>query len=278
MNQLNKIFKTDHPLIGMVHFAPLIGYKEHPGFEYIAKKMLVEAKILESAGFDGIVLENNYDLPHSEKISSQSAAMFASLTRLLQENLSIPFGVSVLWNDYETSLAICASTKASFFRAPAFVDSVKTSYGYMPARAKKIIKLRKGLGLEHIMVLADIQVKHSVMVDKRKSLTKSAKQAVSAGADAIIVTGKWTGDAPKLIDLAETRSAVADFPILVGSGATTGNLESLSKYVDGVIVGTAIKEGEKLDKKSQVNLKPYRSKISKLRAREFAKVFRQAFK
>lgn len=143
MNKLEIIFNTKHPLIGMVHFAPLIGYRDYPGFDYITEKMLKEAEILEKAGFDGIIIENNYDIPHTEKIPAMSAVMFASLARLLQDNIKIPLGLDVLWNDYETSLAICASTKAKFFRVPAFVDTVKTSYGIMPARAKEVISLEK---------------------------------------------------------------------------------------------------------------------------------------
>lgn len=278
MNKLESIFKTKRPLIGMVHFPPLIGYPDYPGFEYIATKMLKEAKILEESGFGGIIIENNYDTPHTEKIPAMSAAMFGSLARLLQENIKIPFGLDVLWNDYETSLAICASTEAKFFRVPAFVDTVKTSYGVMPARAVEVIEFRKKLGLEGISIFADIQVKHSEMIDKTKTLAQSAKEAVAAGADAIIITGKWTGDAPKTEDLQEARNAVDDFPVLIGSGASIENLSILSKYADGVIVGTALKEGEKLDKSKEINLKPFFAGVDKMKAERFPKTFESVFK
>lgn len=273
MYKLELIFKTKRPLIGMVHFPPLIGYPDYPGFEYIADKMLIEAKILEKNGFDGIIIENNYDTPHTEKIPAMSAAMFGSLARLLQDNIKIPFGLDVLWNDYETSLAICASTNAKFFRVPAFVDTVKTSYGVMPARASEVIKLRKSLGLEKIGIFADIQVKHSETVDKAKTLTQSAKEAVSSGADAIIVTGKWTGDAPKTADLQDARNAVGDFPILIGSGASIDNLSVLANYTDGVIVGTALKQGDNMDKSKEINLKPFAAKIDINKAKSFVKKY-----
>lgn len=275
MNKLITIFKTNRPLIGMIHFPPLIGYPDYPGFDYIAEKMLKEAAILEKSGFDGIIIENNYDNPHTEKISVMASAMFASLARLLQEHTTIPFGLDVLWNDFETSLAICASTKAKFFRVPAFVDTVNTSYGLMIARAKEIITLRKKLGLDNIAIFADIQVKHSEMVDKNKSLTQSAIEAIKFGADAIIVTGKWTGDAPKTCDLEEARNSTGKFPILIGSGASVDNLPFLLRYANGIIVGTAIKEGEITSKDKEINLKPFEASIDPIKALDFYKVFKK---
>lgn len=278
MNKLNKLFHTDRPLIGMIHFPPLIGYPEFPGFEYIAKKMLKEAAILENAGFNGIIIENNYDTPHTEKIPSNSAAMFMDLAKLLQEKIKIPFGLDILWNDYENSLSICKSTNAKFFRVPAFVDTVKTAYGIMPARASEVVALRKHLHLEHIAIFADIQVKHSEMVDKNKTLEQSAKEAVIAGADAIIITGKWTGDAPQTNDLEGARLAVGKFPILIGSGATADNLSILTKYADGIIVGTALKEGENLDKTKEINLKPFEAKIDQVKAINLSTIFNKCIK
>lgn len=275
-NDINLIFKTKWPLIGMIHFSPLVGYSDHPGFEYIANKMLAEAKILENAKFDGIIIENNYDLPHSETIPKDASEMFLELAKLLEKNIKVPFGLDILWNDYQSSLDICSITKARFFRVPAFVDSVVTTYGPMPARAKEVTQLRKGMGLDHIAIFADIQVKHSEMVDKSKTLTQSAQEAIQSGADAIIVTGKWTGDAPKTSDLEETRIAVSDFPILIGSGATIENLPILTKYADGIIVGTALKEGDVLDKSKEVNLKPFEATIDVKKTDLFVKKFHSA--
>ncbi len=277
MNNLKKIFGTKSPLIGMVHFPPLIGYTDYPGFNYIAQNMLVDVKILEKAGFDGIMIENNYDIPHAEKIPTISAVMFGALAQMLQSEINIPFGINALWNDYETSLSICASTSAKFFRTPAFVDTVNTTYGIMPARAKEIAKLKNSLKLNHIDVFADIQVKHSEMVNKKKPLAQSAKEAVKSGACALIVTGKWTGDAPKTDDLEVVRKTVGNFPVLIGSGATIENLPLLAQYADGVIVGTALKEGRNKNRSKETNLKPYSAKVLFKNASQFSREFKKVF-
>lgn len=278
MQSLKQIFKTDRPLIGMIHFPPLIGQKDYPGFNFIKQKTLKEVRILENGGVNGIMIENNYDIPHFEKIDSMKAAMLGSLAELISKTTRLPLGINVLWNDYRIALAICASTRLSFFRVPAFVDTVKTDYGIMKARAKEVMALRKLLKLEHVAILADIQVKHSQMVDKKKSLTQSAKEAVKSGADVIIVTGKWTGDAPKIEDLKEARMAIGNFPILIGSGATTDNLPTLLKYADGIIVGTALKEGEVKSRKEEVNLKPFEYLINFQKTKSFVQKFVRSIK
>jgi len=221
------------------------------------------------------MIENNYDLPHHEFVPSKATKMIISLAKKLSENTKLPIGVSTLWNDYKTSLKVCKLANATFFRVPAFVDSVKTSYGIMKKRAEEVTSLRKKMGLQNVAILADIQVKHSVMIDKSKSLSQSVKEAIDAGADALIITGKWTGNAPKTNDLKIARKTANNFPILIGSGATKKNLKTLLKYVDGIIVGTAIKEGQSVSKENEINLKPHQATISLKKTTKFVDEFKK---
>jgi hypothetical protein len=274
-NCLKDVFKTDRPLIGMIHFPPLIRHAEYPGISYISDKMLREAEMLERGGVDAIMIENNYDIPHHEKIEAMKAAMLGSLAQLLRSATKLPLGIDVLWNDYESALSICESAGLSFFRVAAFVDTVKTAYGIMGAKSNDVVKLRHDLGRDDLFIMADIQVKHSEMVDKNKRLEQSALEAMAAGADALIITGKWTGDAPQTADVEEARKVAGKFPILIGSGATSDNLPTLLDYADGIIVGTALKEGTSLDKEKEINLKPYRAELSLVKIKEFSEAFRK---
>jgi len=273
MNSNRRIFHTNRPLIGMIHFPPLVGYRDFPGLDYILKKSINEAKLLQAGGVDAIMLENNYDIPHVEFVPKEASSMMTFLTQKVCETVSLPIGISTLWNDYKTSLSICSQTRASFIRIPAFVDTVITSYGLMTAAAKKAVTLRQKLGLHRVAILADVQVKHSEMVDKNKSLSQSVREAIDSGADAIIVTGKWTGDSPKIDDLKEAREAAGSFPIFIGSGANINNLKSLLNFADGIIVGTAVKEGESLSKEKETNLKPFEYSIDSQKTKDFSVTF-----
>lgn len=267
---IKKIFKTSKPIIGMIHFPPLVGYPEFPGLNYIIKKAIKETKILSNGGVNAIMVENNYDLPHKEFVDQEVIAMMTFLTQKICQTTTLPIGVSTLWNDYKTSLAICATTRANFIRVPAFVDTVQTTYGLMKKRSKEVIALKKKLNLKHVAILADVQVKHSKMINKDKTLSQSIREAVKAQADAIIITGKWTGDSPKLDDLKIARkSANNRFPLLIGSGVTKNNVKQLLQYTNGIIVGTAIKEGKSKSKNQEINLKPFQYSISLSRTRQF---------
>jgi len=78
------------------------------------------------------------------------------------------------------------------------------------------------------------------------------------GSDAIIVTGKWTGQSPDINELKEIRSAVGSFPILVGSGTDKNNVSELFKYANGAIVSASLKEGNITE---DVNVKSYAQRI-----------------
>ncbi len=65
-------------------------------------------------------------------------------------------------------------------------------------------------------------------------------------ADALIVSGKGTGEAADLELLKTVRKAVPDTPLLVGSGATPETVRELFEIADGAIVGTAIKRDGKV--------------------------------
>jgi membrane complex biogenesis BtpA family protein len=263
------LFKTKNPIIGMVHFPPLLGYKDFPGLKICLRKSLRDAKTLEKGGVDAIMFENNYDIPHREFVSPETVAIMTFLIQKISEKIKIPFGVNVLWNDYKAALSIAKVCGGKFVRIPVFVDSVETSYGKIFANPKEVLAFRKKIDAENVALFTDIHVKHAKMLEQ-KSISESAKEAVKNGSDAIIITGKWTGDAPNIFDLKEAREAVGkDFPILIGSGATKDNVGILLKYADGVIVGTALKTGQ-IEKK-EVNLKPWETQISLSKTKEFVK-------
>jgi hypothetical protein len=270
---LRNLLKTKNPIIGMVHFPPLLGYENFPGLKRCLEKSLNDAKTLEEGGVDALMFENNYDIPHQEFVGPETVVIMTLLIQKISEKISIPFGINVLWNDYKAALSIAKITGGSFIRVPVFIDSVKTQYGKIFANPKEVLSFRRKIGAEDIALFTDIHVKHAKMLEPR-SISESAKEAVKEGADALIITGKWTGDAPDISDLKEARKAVGkDLPILIGSGATKDNVDSLLQYADGVIVGTALKIGE--IEKEETNLKPWQKKISLEKTGEFTKRVKQ---
>jgi len=268
------IFQTKNPVIGMVHFPPLLGYKDFPGIEKCLEKSLADAKTLEEGGVDGIMFENNYDIPHKAFVEPEIVASLTFLIKEISKSISVPFGINVLWNDYKTAFSLAKLCGAKFIRVPVFVDSVETDYGKVLAEPEKVISFREKIGASEIAIFTDIHVKHAKMLEE-KTISESAREAIKNGSDAIIITGKWTGDAPNVDDLDEARKTVGkDFPILIGSGATKENANLLLKYATGIIVGTSLKTGKILSKEEEVNLKPWEESIDLEKVKEFVEKVR----
>jgi len=251
-------------IIGAVHFMPLPGFVGYQGIERTLEKAKEDTEAFLSGGVDALIFENNYDYPHTIFITDEVEQAMIELIRKISPH--IPFGISVLWNDYKAALRIAKATGGNFIRVPVFVDRVKTQYGIVEPNAQDVIKYRKEINAEDVLLFADIHVKHAEILSTM-SLIESALKAIEEGADGLVITGKWTGDAPHHEDLKSVRKEVKDFPIIIGSGASEKNITGLLTYADAVIVSTALKSGNLL--KGEVNLKPYFEKIDPEKVKRF---------
>ena len=81
-------------LIGMVHCLPLPGTLGHGGdMEKIYEKALADARTLEAAGFDAVIVENTTDMPYARSLSAGQLAALAAVTRCVVQAVRIPVGV-----------------------------------------------------------------------------------------------------------------------------------------------------------------------------------------
>jgi uncharacterized protein len=213
----------------------------------------------ESGGVDGIIIENNYDLPHKIKVDSGTIAAMIFLGNEIKNKTKLPIGVSVLWNDFCAAFFIAKIIGAKFIRVPVFIDKVKTNYGIINGNAKEVLFFRKEISAEAIALFTDIHVKHAKLMTK-KSIEESAIKALKNGSDALIVTGGWTGQAPELERLERVRKSVGNFPVLVGSGTNEKNIKYLLQYANGAIVSTSVKNGR--PKKGEINVKNWKQRVN----------------
>jgi len=236
-----QVFKHTAPLIGMVHLKPLPESPDYNGsIQAIYEQALADAKALDNAGIDALIVENFGDEPYliGEPTSSQLAIM-AAITREIQQSVSIPVGVNVQFNAWQSEIAIAHTCGAQFIRVEVFVDNVMSAQGTVPACSAQLTRLRKQLGATDVMLVADIQTKYTQNLIPQ-SLAQSAVDAQTAGADALIITGAATGKATPLDDIPAIKKVV-ELPILVGSGANPDTIRDILAVADGAIIGSALK-------------------------------------
>jgi hypothetical protein len=65
INDLNDVFRTTKPVIGMVHCWPLPGAPGYSGYGMTAiiDNALRDAEVLVEVGVDGLIVENMWDIP-----------------------------------------------------------------------------------------------------------------------------------------------------------------------------------------------------------------------
>jgi len=105
------------------------------------------------------------------------------------------------------------------------------------------LRYRRMIGAGRVQVWADVKKKHSShAVTADVSLGAAAAAAEFMRADAVIVTGSVTGEAPRAEDVREAKESCR-VPIVLGSGVGADNVGDFFGAADGFIVGTYFKEG-----------------------------------
>jgi hypothetical protein len=243
----------------MIHLPPLPGYPESKGIDDAIGHAVADLHVLEQAGVNGVLIENEYDRPHRMAAEAETIAAMTAITQtVVQESNSVIVGCEILLNDPKASLAVARMSGAGFIRTDYFVDAMtRPGYGEFTIDADDLVIYRSAIDADDVLILADIQVKYATMIRKRP-LSKSAQLACEKQADAIVVTGDLTGDAPVIEHLREAASGVAatgrQTPVLIGSGLDAGNAKTLLADCDGAIVGTALMRDKAVDPESVANL------------------------
>ena len=230
-------------LIGMVHLRALPGTPRHEhSMQEIEEAALREAMILADAGFDAILLENMHDLPYlNRNVGPEIVAAMTRVATVIRSAVDCPVGIQVLAGANQAALSIAHCCGLEFIRVEGFVHAHVADEGLMNADAAELLRERRRLGAEDVAIIADICKKHaSHAITADLSLSDHAKAAEFCGADAVIITGKSTGEAVDTEDLNEVREACR-LPVLVGSGATAASIPSLLQESHGVIIGSDLK-------------------------------------
>lgn len=247
MRKFSDLFPDVKPIIGMIHLPPLPGYAESKSIDDAISHAVRDLRVLEQIGVDGVLIENEYDRPHRVTATTETIAAMTRITRaVVRESASAVIGCEILLNDPRASLAVARMSGADFIRTDYFVDAMtRPEYGEFAIDALGLLEFRRSLDAEDVLVFADIQVKYATMIEPRP-LGESARIACAEQADAIIVSGSRTADAPSIEDL---REAVlhSSVPVLIGSGLDPENASTLLAECAGAIVGTSLMRNRAVD-------------------------------
>ncbi|HEY8599198.1 MAG TPA: BtpA/SgcQ family protein, partial [Thermomicrobiales bacterium] len=118
MSWLLHTFGVAKPIIGMIHLPPLPGtalYDDAAGMAGIVASARRDAAALQEGGIDAVMFGNEGDRPYRTRVGPETIAAMAATVAVIAPELSVPFGVDVLW-DPRATLAVAKATGARFAR------------------------------------------------------------------------------------------------------------------------------------------------------------------
>lgn len=239
---IRRLFGRKWPLVGMIHLPALPGSPgSRLGVDDIVAHAVAEARVYRAAGFDGVMIENMHDRPYLRReVGAEVVAVMAAVGREIRRHEPLPLGVQVLAGANRQALAVAVACGAAFVRVEGFVFGHVADEGLFDADAGDLLRERRRIGADGVLVLADVKKKHaSHALTADVDIADTARAAEFCLADGVVVTGPATGCEADAGEVAAVAAAVG-IPVLVGSGVT---VENLGRYAaaDGFIVGSTVK-------------------------------------
>ena len=235
-------FGDRKPVIAMVHLGALPGtplYDAEAGLEGLLAGARRDLLALQAAGFDAVMFGNENDRPYEFRVDTASTATMAYVIGRLRPEITLPFGVNVLW-DPESSIALAAATGARFVRE-IFTGTYASDMGPWTPDAGKAMRYRDRLGRSDLALLYNVSAEFAYSLDQR-SLPDRARSAVfSSIPDAILVSGAITGEAAKMADLEAVKRVLPAIPVLANTGVKHTTVAEVLAVADGCIVGSSLK-------------------------------------
>lgn len=245
--QLNQLFNTQNPIIGVVHLLPLPTSARWGGnLTAVIERAEQEATALAAGGVDGIMVENFFDAPFAkDQVDPAVVSAMTLIVDRIKNLVVLPVGINVLRNDARSAMAIAYNLNAHFIRVNVLTGIMATDQGLIEGQAHDILRYRRELGA-NIAILADVLVKHARPLGT-PNLATAVKDTIERGlADAVILSGWATGCPPSVEDLELACEVAQGTPVFIGSGATWDNIGQLLKFADGVIVASSLKRHGKM--------------------------------
>jgi membrane complex biogenesis BtpA family protein len=245
---LNHIFKTANPIIGVVHLLPLPASPRWGGsLKAVIDRAEQEATALASGGVDGIIVENFFDAPFAkDRVDPAVVSAMSLIVQRLMHLVTVPIGINVLRNDAQSAMAIATCVHAHFIRVNVLTGVMATDQGLIEGQAHQLLRYRRELGSD-VKILADVLVKHARPLGS-PNLTTAVQETIERGlADGVILSGWATGSPPSLEDLELATAAANGTPVFIGSGADWENIPTLIQAADGVIVSSSLKRHGRIE-------------------------------
>lgn len=238
-----EVLGTEKPIIAMCHMQAMPG---DPGFDKAGgmKKVLEAARhdllALQEGGVDAVMFSNEFSLPYLTSVRTETVAAMARVIGELMPEITIPFGVNVLW-DPKQSLNLAMATGAKFIRE--IITGVYASdFGLWNTNVGETIRHQHAIGAENVKLLYNIVPEAARYLADRDIVSIARSTVFNNKPDALCVSGLTAGTETDSQILQQVKNAVPNTVIFANTGVRLENVETQLSIADGAVVGTTFKK------------------------------------
>ncbi len=241
MSWLKDVIGTEKAIIAMCHLDALPGDPnyEGAGMDAVIENARKDLRALQKGGVDAVMFSNEFSLPYLTNVDTVTVACMARIIGELRSDLTVPFGVNVLW-DAEKSLDLAAATDAKFVRE-IFTGVYASDFGLWNTNIGRTIRHRKAVDAKGVKLLFNILPEAARYLADRDIESIARSTVFNNRPDALCVSGLTAGAMTDTSILRRVKDVVPDTVVLANTGVRLENVEQQLSIADGAVIGTHFK-------------------------------------
>ncbi|MHA6616275.1 BtpA/SgcQ family protein [Pseudonocardia sp. DLS-67] len=242
MNWMRDVFAAEKPIVAMCHLKPLPGdpdYDADAGVEGVLEAARRDLRALQNGGVDGVMFSNEASLPYLTQVEPITTATMARVVGELRSQITVPFGVNVLW-DATATVDLAVATGARFVRE-VFSGAYASDFGVWNTNAGRTVRHRRSVGGQDVRLLYNIVPEAAVYLNDRDVASVATSTVFNCRPDGLCVSGLTAGADTSADTLRAVKAAVPGTPVFANTGVRADTVAAQLEVADGAIVGTAFK-------------------------------------
>ena len=248
---MKETFGNEKPIVAMCHLRAMKG---DPNFETDLSEGSMEKVVelarrdliaLQNGGVDAVMFSNEFSLPYLTKTEPINAMCMARVIGELRRDISVPFGVNVLW-DGIASVELAAATGAKFVRE--IMSGVYASdFGLWNTNCGELARHRRRIGASDVKLIFNIVPEAAAYIGNRTIEDIARSTEFNCQPDVICVSGLIAGENTDTQILTRAKSALKHTPLFCNTGVRPENVAEQLGAADGAVVGTTFKHDGKFE-------------------------------
>lgn len=248
MSFLTSMFKTEKPVIGMLHLRPLPGdplYYPGGSVSQVVEAAKRDLEALQQGGVDGILITNELSMPYEQHVSPSTLASMGYVIGALSHDLSTPWGAEAIY-DGDATIELCAAVDAQFTRCN-FCGAWAGDLGLINRDFAHTMRRKAALRLDDLKLFHFITSEGEVYLNDRTTADIADSLLFNCLPDAMVIGGSAAGRGASGELADEVRERVGQVPVVCGTGCRENTVADVFAHYDGAFVGTCLKRDGKLD-------------------------------